>query len=207
MYKKDLGRFIAGALIIFLVVGAIGFFCVRALNHEVSRTVKDTLPGLIYAGAANNIMEDNFIRSMGLAELQSAEERGRYLKQIEQVSKQTEAYMEKYRQSIYESEDRKNFQRLVQTRNEYVRLREQFFELIRLDKREEASKFFKAVVTPAYNQYNAAGEAMFDYNVKMGEKQGEKIMALSYATPVLVGVFGVVIFILGALVGLKATLP
>jgi Four helix bundle sensory module for signal transduction len=207
MYKKDLGRFIAVTILIFAIVAGAGFFCVSSLRREASLVAKDTLPGLIYAGTANSIMDNNFIRSLNLTDLQSVEDREKHLKQIEQVSKQTELYMEKYRQSIYNKEDRSKFEDLVNARKEYIKLRASFFEMVRNGQRDESLKFFKLTVMPAYEKYNAAGDALFNYNVQLGEKHGKRIITLSYATPIIVGIFGVVIFIAGTLVGFKATLP
>ena len=207
MYKKDLGRFILGALLVFLVVAVIGFLSVNSLKREALLVARDTLPGLINAGNANNLMEDNFLRSLSLADLKTAEERDTYLQQIELASKRTEFYMKEYEAAIFSDEDRANFQKLMETRKQYDAVRLQFFDLVRKGNQDAALAFFKASVMPAYDKYNTAGNNLFDYNVKVGKTRGEKILMLSCVTPIVVGLFGVAIFIVGALVGFRTTLP
>ncbi|HZQ48435.1 MAG TPA: MCP four helix bundle domain-containing protein, partial [Verrucomicrobiae bacterium] len=136
-----------------------------------------------------------------------SEDQERYLQRIESTSKITDICLKKYEDSIFDAADRTNYEKLVAVRSVYVKDRQQFFDLIRKGRREEALSFFKATVEPAYDKYKNAGTVLFDYNVKEGESRGKKLLTISYITPIIVGVFGVAIFIVGAFVGFKTTLP
>lgn len=207
MYKKDLSNFVVGALLTFVVVGSFGFLCVNSLKSQASLVASDTLPGLIYAGAANNRMEDNFLSSLYLTDLKTSGEQEKCWQRIEATSKVTDLCLKKYEDSIFDAADRSNYETLVAAREHYVKDRRQFFDLIRKGRREEALGFFKANVEPAYDKYKTAGTVLFDYNVKEGESRGRRLLKVSYATPFIVAIFGVVIFMVGSLVGLKITLP
>ena len=194
-------------MLVLLVVAGVCLFSVRGLKREVTQLVQQTLPGLQYAAMANSLVCDGYVHCLDLASAPLSAGLTNRLQEIQQITRQAEVYMEKYRDTIFDQEDRTNFAKAQAVRDLYLQSREQFFTLLRDQRQTEAVHYLKANVTPAYNEYSESLNRLFEHKVKIGEIRREQVMVLSYMTPIVVGILFVLLFVLGLLVSFKYILP
>ena len=194
-------------MLVLLVVAAVCLYSVHGLKREVTQLVQQTLPGLQDAAMANSLVCDGYVRCLDLASAPLDADLTNRLQEIQQITRQADVYMEKYEATIFDQEDRTNFADVQMVRAHYLQTREQFFALLREQRRTDALHYFKASVTPTYNNYSDSLNRLFAHKVKIGEIRREQVMLLSFITPIIVGILFVLLFILGLLVSFKFIVP
>jgi hypothetical protein len=182
---------------VLLIVGGTGFLVVRQLRKSATKIVEDTMPGLVYSGQINAELSENFVRTLMVINSESAEERDLYLKRIDEGSQKVGDSMAAYKETIFEEEEERAFERLVGAREKYREVRRQAFDLVREGKRLDAARLFETEVLPAYAVQKEAGDALFDYNVRQGKERGRFIETLCGRTEWVVAAICVGIFLGG----------
>jgi hypothetical protein len=163
--------------------------------------VEDTLPGLSNAGEANAYIADSS-RTLLFVTSVDEEQRAKVRQEIDQLSQRTTSFLDKYRQSVFEPEDRTNFLALVDARQHYIQVRNQILDLASAGKQKEALAEYNEALLPAHLAVKKAGDKVMQYNREQGKQRGLKIMRICTATQVYVAITSVIIFILGFLIGL-----
>jgi methyl-accepting chemotaxis protein WspA len=184
-------------VLFLLAIGGTGFFLVWRLKTVAASIVDDTLPGLVYGGYINSELSENFVRTLLVINSDSPEKRDRYLEKISEESVMVDKSMDHYREAIFEKQDRELFARLVTLRENYRAIRRRVFDLVREDRRKEGLQLFELELLPAYAAQKEAGEALFDYNVKLGQSRGTQIEAGSQWTQWVVAILCMGIFLGG----------
>ena len=185
-----------------LLIGTLGFYSVTYLKHQARLIVTDTLPGLSYAGAANANLAEGFNRTALILMTENPDERARYREEIEEFNRITTVYLNAYGKTIFdEKHDRNLYKTLIQRRNQYLELRKQMLDLIDNRQQPEAIALWKTSLLPAYKHYKESGEALLDYNMRLGQMRGESIMRYCILTQYLVAAFGIGLFIVGFMLG------
>ena len=197
----------ARVIVALFVVAAACLLSISGLKSEVTHLVRQTLPGLEYAAQADSLIADNYIRCLNLAAATAPPDADQTLRQIDTASRQTDVYLQKYRDTIFDSEDRANFEKVNQVRTTYLRSREQFLSLLNQQHRPEAFHYLKSDVTPAYNDYSQAMSKLFKHKVEIGRIRREQVMLLSFITPIVVGILYVLLFLLGLIISFKFIVP
>jgi hypothetical protein len=126
---------------------------------------------------------------------------GQLRQEMQSFSEQTTSSLEAYKHQIFSPEELANYQDLVQRRAEYFRVREQTIALLAQKGKQEAAGFVRTGLLPAYWEYKAACDKLFDYNVRQGKNQGQSFLTFCTTTQVLACVVAVVIFMMGLLIG------
>lgn len=193
----------ARAMIVLLVVAAACLFSVNGLKREVTHLVQQTLPGLQYAALADSLVCDGYIRCLSLVSTSQPEDLEGNLREIQEATRQTDVYLEKYRDTIFDKEDQVNYIRVEHVRDDYLGNRDKFFALLKEQRREDALHYLKSTVTPAYNDYSQSLGRMFDHKVKVGEIRRDQVMLLSFTTPIVVSILFALLFALGLLVSIR----
>lgn len=188
-------------LLALFFVGMLGFASLTHLRNKAQEIVDDTLPGLAYAGAANNSMAEGFDRTLMMLIADTAEERSALIRDIERFNRRTTTLLRAYSQSIFSPEDRLNFDEVATRRERYQEIRRKVIALAN-ERRRDAISLCNGQLVPAYTSYKQAAEKLLAYNMKQSEERGKTIMTVCSATQVLVAIIGIGIFILGFLIGL-----
>jgi hypothetical protein len=201
MYRKELFFLAATAAGIFLAVAAVSSWMTWVLQHEARMVVVDTLPGLVNAGEALNRMDGNWERVRMLTELPLPVQRSNMIQQIQ--SKTTSEFWDRYQKAIFDPRDRQLFSATQAARSNCRTLAQQYFNLVNEQKLDTARQFFTNELEPSFNEYKGDAINLFQLNEQIGEKRSQRILFLSRWLPPVAGVFGIVVFALGFLAGLR----
>jgi Four helix bundle sensory module for signal transduction len=187
---------------LLLLVAAIGFFSLNRVKTKTYDIVTDTLPGLADAGMADSdSAEDvNFILLALMAS--TPEQKAQCCAQADAFETDAAKHLKLYEDSIFQKEDRSNFNRTMERRKEFLELRGQVVGLMNRGADKEALAQYKKALLPCYDQYMADGKVMLDYNVRQGQTRGQGILRFSSLTQYAVGAFTIALFILGFAVGI-----
>jgi len=192
---------LANGFVVMGLAAALGYFSVSQLKKNARSIVDDTLPGLSDAGAANAYLGDAS-RTLLLIVTEDPQKRTQILGEITNLSQRTTGYLSDYSTQMYSDEDRKNFQTLVTERNNYNAIRDHVVALALAGQKEAALSNYDALMMPSHKRLKAAGDVLFDYNMKEGAARGHRIMTLCTYTQISLAVGSVVIFLLGFFIGL-----
>jgi hypothetical protein len=187
---------------IFLSVAGSGFFEVRELHETSVKLVVDTLPGLVDAGLAQERINDNRFILREMLDPHTETERLQMIQTVK--TNASKPLWQDYAARIFDEEDRKNYQSMMQVRAEYFQGCEQFQALVRTGNINAASAYFYGELTRRFLAYNTAVEKLFRYNVQQGIARGEIIRANSCYAPWIISVLCVVVFGLGLTMGVRA---
>ena len=204
MFQRELLIVMSLATAIFLGVAGSGWFMVRELHETSKILVVDTLPGLVDSGLAEERMHDNRHTMHEMLNPHTAAERALMSEQVRTNS--TEALWKDYSDSIFEPEDRTNYQAMIPVRSNYNQYCEQFLILVKADKMNEATTLFSGDLARQFQCYNNATKKIFAYNVRQGIARGKSIIAALHYGPWEIGGLCVLTFVIGLLLGLRFAL-
>jgi methyl-accepting chemotaxis protein len=162
-----------------LIIACLSVFAVNrvlSLNKISESIVSDSLPGVIQAGEISSGQAENQLRVLRLLLAKTPEERAATHAEIEENSKAVSESLSKYEATIFDDEDRRNFQALQSARTEYLKTRDQFYTLVESDW-DAAKKFSSEQLRTVYKKYNATATAVLDFNAKTGEERGKRLSA------------------------------
>ena len=204
MFRRELLTVTTLAVVIFLAVAATGWFAVRELQETSRMLVVDTLPGLVDAGLAGERMHDNRHTMREILAPHSAGERMQMIDTVRTNS--TESLWSDYAVSIFESEDRQNYQAMLVIRSNYIQGCEQFFSLVISGKNDEATALFSGDLSRQFQNYNGTVKKLLDYNVRQGMRRAQVIRNTSRYAPWMISGLCVLVFLLGLVLGLRSAL-
>ncbi len=187
---------------VLLLIGALGFLPVSYLKNQAGQIVKDTLPGLSYAGEVNANMAKAFSRTLLLLLTDNAKQRAQIQKEIESFTQVTTLRLDAYKKQIFTREDQALFDKVLERRAEYLAIRDRATALVESDHRQEGIAVYKAELLPAYGRYNEACDNLFGYNMRQGESRGQTIMTVCTVAEFVVAGIAILLFVLGFLFGL-----
>jgi hypothetical protein len=202
MFRKELFLLCSAAALVFILVALAGSFVSHTIQQEASRIAVDNLPGLVDAGEALLRTEENWLRVHLLGIADQSADRTALIQQIHNTS--TEPLWRDYQRFVFEPEDQENYNRMLADRKEFIKVREVYLKNVLAEKPAvETEALFKSSVEPAYQRYKASSEKLFAYNSSSGRERAAKVLRLARAAPWVLGGFGMVIFALGVLFGMR----
>ena len=204
MYRKEFLVITLVAVVLFLAVAGAGWSAILKLQNTSKMLVVDTLPGLVDTGQAIERMNDNRRTMFGMLNARTGAERAQLLALVRTNS--TDTLWSDYTTSIFEPEDRQNYQAMVLVRSNYLQGCEAYFEMLSVGKTNEASNFFYGDLSRNFRSYNEAAKKLFNYNVRQGKDRGEIIIHItSFSLWVIAGV-SVFLFVIGLFFGMRYSL-
>lgn len=204
MFRKELVVLGGIAVAVFLVVAGIASLAVRAVQAEASLVAQDTLPGLVNAGEAVSRLNENWFNTYQLLNVASPTARASLMNRIETNS--TSELWERYEKSIYDPKDAQLFQKMGQSRTEFLVARSNYFNLVKSGQMTEARNFFEGRLDMTAQNYRWAAGDIFIYNADVGQQRADRIIRLSRWTPFVLGGLCVGILLVGMFIGFKASL-
>jgi methyl-accepting chemotaxis protein len=197
-------RIVLGTGVLCLIITISSIFAVMriiSLNKISDSIVKDSLPGVIDAGVVNSLQAENQIRNCLLLVAKTPEQKQKLKAEIDANSQQIGAALTNYEATIFETEDRNNFDKLKAARAEYRKQREQYFSMLESNP-AAASDFLVNNLVPAYDTYSKAADVILDYNSKHGRAQGDTLstqVTTDIRILTIVGIVGLIAGIVGSL--------
>ncbi|HVU18140.1 MAG TPA: methyl-accepting chemotaxis protein [Candidatus Didemnitutus sp.] len=157
--------------LLFIAVGVIVWISLAGIRADAVSLRTDVMPGTIASGQLALVNSQIYILTQKLAEDLPAEERNATIQAIADMSSGNNDLLKKYEETIFEAEDRANFERMSRARDAYISLRKHFIELARdSSHRAEAVAMLNAQIYPAYRQYATEAKTLFDYNASGGDR-------------------------------------
>lgn len=187
---------------LLLLVAFAGFLSLNRVRHKAFDLVSDTLPGLAYAGVANSdSAEDvNFILLSLMAS--TTGQKTSLCAQADAFETDAAKYLKLYEDSIFENADRDNFNRTLESRKQFLEVRQQVIGLMNRSAETQALAVYKQALLPRYEQYMTDCKVLLDYNVHQGQERGASILRFSSLTQYAVAAFTIALFILGFAIGI-----
>lgn len=129
MFRKE--TFVICGLVaaVFIVVAIAGFWVGHTIREDADRIALDTLPGLVDAGAAMAQTQENWLQVHLLPGVESGAKREALIQQIR--SNSNEGLWRDYGLTASDFEERREYGELLAARTNFVRLREEFFALVK----------------------------------------------------------------------------
>lgn len=176
-------------LLLTLVVGAFSLQRIFSIKGKVTVLARNSVPSIITLA---KIRSQTHINMLCATEIDS-EENPKKLTELHQqlVSGKTnlDELFKTYESLISDTEDRRLFDEVKQTREALVIERDHFLELVSQNKPEEKNQFKAAVLYPAYEKAIHAVDADVDYNSKLANDAGS--VAESTASSTLIVTAGI----------------
>lgn len=204
MFRKELLTIGLLATGVFLVVAGVCAWLTWSLAQDARMLVVDTIPGLVNAGDALNVMDNNWQKMIELPELPSSQARSNLVVQI--TARSTTEFWLRYQTSVLDAQDRELFAAAQSARQNFLTVRNEFFLLAQGDDVAGALEVLRSRLTPAYAAYRQAATQLFELNEQIGAERSGRIRVLSMWLPLIAAVASVIIFGLGFLLGLRGAL-
>jgi methyl-accepting chemotaxis protein len=182
-----------------LIIAAISVFAtirLRQLNAVTTTIVSESLPGVIYAANINLYHNENQVRTRQLLTVKSEQEREAIRAAMTATSKNATEALKAYEAIIKSEEDRQNFNKVSQARDEYRTRREKYLQKLEANQ-AAAIEFLESDVMPAYKAYSAAATTLQNYNEKIGKERGAALARKVARDIWLLGIVSVVAFLAG----------
>ena len=202
LYRMISLKGLATGLLGLILLGGLGFLSLSHLKTVARTIVEDTLPGLSYAGEANAYMADAY-RTLVIITTDDPKEREATRCTMDVLSKRTTTYLDLYSTQMFSDEDRANYRKLIDLRQDFMTTRDDVLKLAEAGKRAEALALFHQTLIPKQAALKKAGEQLFEFNMREGRSRGQSIMTICTVTQMGVGAFVIVIFVVGFFVGLS----
>lgn len=204
MYRKELLVLSVACAAIFCTVASGTYLAVNVIQRDARRIAEDSLPGIVSSGEAIEQMHRNWLITTQLISVANADERIRLMNQIETNS--GEPIWDSYERAIYDPEDARLFQDLLQSQGVFLSIRAKYFQLIQDSQVTEASTLLDEQLSMAFDAYLSAANNTFRYNALRGMERSKRILDSSKWTPYLLGFISVGIFLFGMVIGFKTSL-
>jgi len=193
--------FASAALAIFLLVAGAGWYSVRELHKTSVKLATETLPGLMSAGLAEQRMNQNRFLMRQMLGAQTAARRAQMIEQIK--TNRMEGLWQDYTNTMVETVDREHYQIMMQARSNYAQGCQSFFDLMLMAKTNEAAALFWGDLSKAYQDYNTAARALFDYKSQQGIARARTVLVTTTYSPWLIAGLCVLMFVFGLLLGVR----
>ena len=192
---------IIAVLLSFALVMLVQVWTMRELRNQAEAITKDTLPGLVHAGAANETRNRSFISTLLLITHINPENDEAYAREMNTFSAATAEHLKVYQESIYEIEDAANFRKLLSARAEYLKVREKVQQLLEQGDKNGAFRLLSEQLVPAYINYDHMGQKLMDFNISQGRNRSASIMRMYRITEITLALEAVAIFAIGFGIG------
>jgi methyl-accepting chemotaxis protein len=165
-------RIFAGALVMVVICAGLGFFAMSRLDgtsRALSLIADEVLPGVSTLDECASLARDNVFSCLRYSEAETAEARKHLEDQIAANRARMDELFRSYDpRMIVDAEDRRLFDEIQRTRENFVRVRGEYLGLVRQGRIEEHKKMLPGVVIPSYE----ASVRAVDAGVRHKKTQG-----------------------------------
>ncbi len=154
---------------LLLLVGGIVWQSLAGIRQDAAKLGSDVMPGIILSSKIGSLNSRSYILAQSLVLPITEQQRDEAKRRIADYATETVEALKNYESTIFEPEDRANFERLTEARGAYKALRDRYIAMADSGKKAEAAEFLAAQVQPAYDLYLAASSNLFNYNAASGD--------------------------------------
>ena len=171
-------RIIAGfglclALITVLTVTMV--INMRAIKARLVDVTEESIPGLVTSAEINARAQMIQLLVLQHITAKTAEEKTAYEAEMKRLADENLALLEQAGQSFHSDEDKANFQRIKEARQDYVNARPAVLELSRTGKTDEAIALNTKALQPLYLKFRDATTVMFHESAAFGKTAATSI--------------------------------
>ena len=200
--KLTIGKRIGlGFTLLIAMITGLGIFSftrVVKLDATAKSITSDCMPGVIDAEEVQQLMIENYGRTWQHIATTNKEEMTKLEADMQQAADEQTKLMKDYEGTIFEAEDRANFDAISAPRQAYTDCRKQVIELSRAGKKDEAATLALSKLIPAREAYLKAVDNVTEYNKKQCNVRADEITADVTTTKWGVSIVGVAGIVLGA---------
>lgn len=199
LFFSNRGVLITAAIL--LLAACMEFIMMGNLRNIAKSIAYDTMPGLSYGGEITSKLAQAQSKTGQMITSKTKGEEKEAFQEMQEFSRDADKYLKTYEDSIYEPEDRANYNVVLQKRSRYNQIRQNVMALLDQNKKEEALMLARANLRPAYFEYIKAGETLIKYNLEQSKIRGDKIIRMCYITQIAVALLAMGLFIAGFSIG------
>ncbi|MEI6084073.1 MAG: MCP four helix bundle domain-containing protein [Verrucomicrobiota bacterium] len=173
---------------IVLCVGRLAYGVITLVQRQAALMQAQTVQTLTYAAAINSDQAEAYARTLLALHTSDPVKREEYLTQVEDYSRQLSENLRNYRLAAgaADSPSLTLLDKLVVSRQKYVAIRSEVIALINQKQIPAAQQMADRQLWPTYQDYTAAGDALFANNVTVNQQRVEEIhrqiRLIKYAT-------------------------
>ena len=176
------------AAVILLILATSPFWTLVLVKREASAIVNDSLRSLVASSLANINISDGFMELTVALTTNDASVQEVNLQKIGDLTIQTTDLLKKYEESLADSKDRANFDRLVQRRAAFNSTRQKIIEFLKLGKRDDAVSLFNQKGLGEFREYKQAVDETVRADVDEARLRGSQILKLCNTLMIFQGI-------------------
>jgi methyl-accepting chemotaxis protein len=185
---------------LLFAVGATAYFNLRTIRSEAVNIRDDDVAGLVQTGLITSSLKDSFIRTVLAGGATTPDERERLIKEQEGMSVITSDALNKYEATIFEAEDRQNFDKLKELRAHYGEARTHFYAALRKGDAVAAKAVLDNELRPAFLEFTKVGDTLQEYNSKGTTAQAALIVDKATLVNIVILCVSLAALVLGVVV-------
>ena len=195
-----LGIGFAITLVLLLVIGAVSYTRLAALNVEIESLVQDKFPKTVQA---NNVIDsiNAIARHLRNGYIYSGVEQQKSIDAIAGERKIIAENLDKLEKSIQSAKGKEQLTRVKSARAAYVIHQDRFLELLKADKKADIVALMQGDLRKTQSEYLKAVNDMVDFQTELVEQAGKNADELVSTTERLIMILAGVAALLSVLVG------
>ena len=204
MYKKEYLLIASAALVVFFAIAGAGWLVGKRIQSDSTKIVLDTFSGLMDSGAAINRYHDNQLVLILMLKPHTPAELGRMISQVE--TNHAEPLWLSYARGLDSQKEREDYEAMEQARGEYLQARKQFFNLLLAGETQKATTLFEGDLSRRFQRYDNVASTLFQEKTLIGMESSDQILRIIRYEPVCIASLGLLLFLAGLIIGLRAAL-
>jgi methyl-accepting chemotaxis protein len=190
----------ATVLVLVVILAVTSALSLRSIRKDLAMVTEDSLPGVTAMGKVDGFVNEIQIDVLRHMLAAKAEDKKALEDGLDAKKQEIQKALDEYEKTLHLEEDRQNFKKLQEARDNYVKARGPLLELSRAGKTQETKDYNMATLRPAYQAYKAAVDTVSKWNEDYGRKGAAQIERTVSRANLLVMVLSVIAGVLGAAV-------
>jgi methyl-accepting chemotaxis protein len=188
----------ATVLVLVVILAVTSALSLRSIRKSLVMVTEDSLPGITAIGEIDGLINEIQIDVLRHMLAAKAEDKKALEDGLDAKKQEIQKVMDEYEKTIHLDEDRLNFKKLQEARDNYVKARGPLLELSRAGKTQEMMEYNATTLRPTYKAYMAACAVLVKWNADYGRTGAAQIEHTVSRANLMVTVLSVVAGVLGA---------
>ena len=188
----------ASVLVLVAFLAVISTHSLHSIHKTLAMVAEDSLPGVTDMGKINSLINE---RELGISRHMlavTAEDKKAYEDEIGAKKQEIQKAMDEYETTIHLDEDRQNFKKVQEARDNFERVCGPLLELSRAGKTQEMMDYAKTSLRPAFKTYKDVCDAVFKWNADYGRTGATEIEHMISRANFIIATLSVSAVVLGA---------
>lgn len=198
-------RVAAGGAALIMLLIAVGASCViafRNINHEAkTRLADDALPGINSMAEIAATFPRIHIRTIMAAVAKTEAQREAFIQQSNETRAVFAAALDTYEANVTSTEDRAQLEELKKRRDAYFEARNNYLELAKAGKADEAEAYLLNTLDVAYSNYRSKSSDVLKWNQQIAQSVSDNIVTLSVRATTVASIVSAAALLIGLALG------